>query len=63
MKRRTRAVLVSCTQRPVMNVANLTEKEAAAGGRKMWVATDSARRQFIASTKIEAEKMLNDYNK
>ena len=62
MKRRKPAVLVSCTQQHVTNVADLTAKEAIAGGRKMWVATDSARRTFIANTKAEAEKMLKDYN-
>lgn len=62
MKRRKSAILVSCTQRPIRNVSNLTENEAAQGGRKMWVATDSAGRQFIANTRTEAEKLLKEYN-
>lgn len=53
---------MSCTQQRIKDVGNLTVKEAATGGRLMWVATDSARRQFIASTKAEAEKMLKEYN-
>ena len=32
-------------------------------GRPGWVATDTAKRRFIAPTKEEAVKMLEDYNR
>ena len=48
------AKLLSCTQERV---------QLPGGSKLMWVATDTAKRRFIAETKIEAEKMLTDYNR